>query len=336
MLGAVLVTAAIPAALLLGPMIAAIAFGVGGLELRIARPVFVLAQGVVGCLIAGSVDAAVVTDIARDWHVMAFAVIGTLLASTFVGWLMARYGTLPATAVAWGASPGAASAMVLIAAEQGADVRLVALIQYTRVIWVVLAASLISRFLLGATATGSAAAAAHHPAVTAAGLFATLVVIVAGSWLARRFRIPAGGVLVPLMLGALVNATGLVHLATPAWLLAAAYAVLGWYVGLQFERATLSRSARALPEISLAAIAVIALSGAIAWCLTRLGPYDGLTAFLAMSPGGIDSVAIIAVDGGADTPFVMAVQTLRVVVVIVTGPALARLIIRMARPRAGP
>ena len=95
---------------------------------------------------------------------------------------------------------------------------------------------------------------------------------------------------------------------------------IGWYIGLQFERATVGRSLRALPEIVAAAVAVIALCGAAAWILSRFEGYDAFTAFLATSPGGIDSIAIIALDGGADTAFVMALQTLRILLVILTGP----------------
>ena len=55
---------------------------------------------------------------------------------------------------------------------------------------------------------------------------------------------------------------------------------------------------------------------------------DQLTAYLATSPGGLDTIAIIAVGSTADVPFVLAMQTLRLILVVVTGPPLARLIAR--------
>ena len=54
----------------------------------------------------------------------------------------------------------------------------------------------------------------------------------------------------------------------------------------------------------------------LGWCV--------LTAFLATSPGGLDSVAIIAIGTHSDVSFVLAVQTLRLLVVIVTGPMVAK------------
>jgi uncharacterized membrane protein AbrB (regulator of aidB expression) len=51
---------------------------------------------------------------------------------------------------------------------------------------------------------------------------------------------------------------------------------------------------------------------------------DPLTAYLATSPGGADSVAIIAASTNVDLPFVMAMQTTRFVLVLLSGPSLAR------------
>ncbi len=43
--------------------------------------------------------------------------------------------------------------------------------------------------------------------------------------------------LLPMLLGALVQGSGWMMLELPEWLLAMAYAVLGWTVGLQFNKA---------------------------------------------------------------------------------------------------
>jgi hypothetical protein len=115
-------------------------------------------------------------------------------------------------------------------------------------------------------------------------------------------------------------------------LLDAAYATIGWYVGLRFTRETLLETFHALPGILVATVAVILLCAGWAFGLTRILPIDFLTAFLATSPGGLDSVAIIAVGSKADVSFVLAVQTLRLFVVLITGPMLAKWIARAAPP----
>lgn len=57
---------------------------------------------------------------------------------------------------------------------------------------------------------------------------------------------------------------------------------------------------------------------------------DPLTAWLAMSPGGADSVAIIAASTNVDVPFVIAMQMMRFIVVLFAAPPLARLLMRHA------
>lgn len=311
-------------------MLVAIVFGVAGSRVRVPRFAFICAQGIVGCLIARAVTADVLTDVAAEWDWMLFGIAATVVASTLVGWITIRFGTLSGSTAAWGCSPGAASAMVAMAEEFGADARLVALMQYVRVICVVLAASLVSRMLRHDVPAPGPVAAATSAGFDAAGFAATILVAVGGGWIGRRLRIPAGGLLVPLALGAALNATGWVHLTLPPWLLVAAYAAIGWYVGLQFERATIIHSLRSLPQVIAAALAVIVLCGLVAWVMARFGRHDLMTTFLATSPGGIDSVAILALDGGADAAFIMAMQTLRVLVVVATGPAIARFLARTA------
>jgi membrane AbrB-like protein len=91
---------------------------------------------------------------------------------------------------------------------------------------------------------------------------------------------------------------------------------------------------RALPAVFGSLVALIAACGAFAVLLVWLGGVDPLTAYLATSPGGADSVAIIAANSDVDLPFVMAMQAGRFLVVLATGPALARFIATRSWTRA--
>ncbi|MCG5475086.1 MAG: AbrB family transcriptional regulator, partial [Sinorhizobium fredii] len=53
---------------------------------------------------------------------------------------------------------------------------------------------------------------------------------------------------------------------------------------------------------------------------------DPLTAYLATSPGGLDSIAVIAASSDVDLPFVMALQTARLLIITLIGPVLARFV----------
>ena len=322
---------ALPAALLIGPMAAAIALGVGGFSVRVPSSGFSLAQAIIGCLVAHAVTPSILLSIAESWPLMLGTVAITVLASGVVGWVFVRYGSLPGTTAAWGVSPGAAAAMVGMAGDYGADARLVAVMQYLRMVLVVISASVVSHILMDGN--GSNAAAMPVGAVEAIdpkGFAATLAVAGVGVWAGWRLRIPSGALLVPMVLGALVQAGAGVTLQLPQPLLVVTYGVVGWSIGLRFNREVLGHAFRAIPQMLLSTALMIALCGLSAWFLVALLPTDPLTAYLATSPGGLDSVVVIALGSDANLPLVLALQTLRLFVVVLTGPPLARLIARHA------
>lgn len=314
-----------PAALLLGPMIAAIAFGVGGSRLNVPRPGFLAAQAMIGCLVAHAVTGQIASTLFEDGPLIVAVVLVTVAVSGLVGWTLTRLRILPGTTAAWGSSPGGASAMVAMAEDFGADPRLVAFMQYVRVAAVVFSASLAARFLMDGAPSG---AAAGGDGSDPASIVATLLVAAIGATVALKLRVPAGAQIGPMVLGSVLHTTGLVKMSLPVPILELAYACIGWYVGLRFTRETLRLTFTALPGILTATFAVIALCAGWGLMLTFLLPIDLLTAILATSPGGLDSVAIIAVGSKADVSFVLAVQTLRLFVVLLTGPLLAKWISR--------
>ncbi|MGO4123958.1 AbrB family transcriptional regulator [Inquilinus sp. YAF38] len=326
-IAALLQAAALPAALLLGPMVAGILVGIGGGTIRVPRQPYLGAQAIIGCLIAGAITPAILVSFLRDWPLFLAIVLATLAASSLLGWLMSRWQVLPGTTGVWGSSPGAATAMVLMAEAFGADARLVAFMQYLRVVCVATAASLIARFWVDAGDAGPAAIV-WFPPIDAGAFAATLALAGLGAAAGRRLRIPAGPMLVPLVVGAVLHGTGLIEIELPEWLLALAYALIGWNIGLGFTRSVLVHAARALPQILLSILALIAFCSGLAYVLVRTLGVDPLTAYLATSPGGMDSIAIIAASSDVDLPFVMALQTVRFSLVVLLGPAVARFIAR--------
>ena len=313
----------LPAALLLGPMLAGIAISAAGASLRVPNGFYLAAQALVGAMIARSLPLSHLGNILSEWPVLLFGVGSTLLAAAGIGWLLTRWRVLPGTTAIWGSSPGAASTMVVMAEAFGADVRLVAFMQYLRVMCVAGTASLIASLVM-AHGGHKPAAINWFPAFDGVGFAVTLALMLGSGFAAHRLKIPAGGFIVPMVVAGLMN--NLVHypVVLPPWLLALSYAVFGWSIGLRFTRAILLYAMRALPRLLLAIVVLITLCAGFGSILSHLAGVDPLTAYLATSPGGADSVAIIAASSKVDMPFVMTMQMVRFLAVTVTGPALAR------------
>lgn len=263
------------------------------MKLSIPRPCYLAAQAIVGCMIARAINPSVFGVLFNNWALVLAILLTTLAISGLTGWLLVRYSALPGATGAWGSSPGGASAMVVMAQEYGADVRLVALMQYLRVLFVVGAAALVVRYALGNEAQEMTQDIVWFPSLTQNFPFTLLLTAVA-CWLGMRLRIPSGAMLLPMLLGALAQGGGWLMLELPEWLLAMAYAVLGWTVGLQFNKAIFLLALKTLPQIIASIIGLILMCALMALALTHILQMDFMTAYLATSPGGLDTVAIIA------------------------------------------
>ncbi|MER8412093.1 MULTISPECIES: AbrB family transcriptional regulator [unclassified Mesorhizobium] len=323
--------ATLPAALLIGPMLAAIVAGTNGATVRVPRLLFGAAQAIVGCLVASSISADIFPVFYREWPLFLGVVVATVTASSLLGWLISRWRILPGTTAVWGSSPGAATAMVLMAGAFGADQRLVAFMQYLRVIFVSMTAALVAKMWVD-TSGVEIPAITWFPPIDAQAFAATIGIAFIGGLAGKLCRLPSPYFLGTFIFGGVIHLGLGVEMQLPPWLLAFSYAMVGWSIGLNFTRAILRHATRALPQIIASIVALIAFCGGLAFMISHLLGIDPLTAYLATSPGGMDSIAIIAAAAqNVDISFVMALQSARFLIVLLVGPSVARLVARSVR-----
>lgn len=317
----------LPATVLLGPMLAAIVFAGFEKQVKVPAPAFSLAQGVIGCMIAASIPISILGELVKDWPIFVAGISSAIIAACTMGWLLARLQILPGTTAIWGSFPGAASAMTIMAESFGADMRLVAFMQYMRVVCVSVVASSIAALWVGHSGA-PIPAVVWFPPVDWFWLAATLALILGSYALTQWRKIPSGMFLLPMLLGIVLINTGVMKMELPQWLLAASYAVVGWTIGSRFTKPILRHATRAFPRVLGSILTLIAICGIFAAGLVHFAGIDPLTAYLATSPGGADSVAIISASVDVDVPFVMAMQLGRFLVILIAGPALARMVVK--------
>src|SRR5262249_56595453 len=85
----------LPAALLLGPMIAGILVGSSGGTIRTPRLPIFAAQTIVGCLVARAITGDIVLRFLKDWPLFLGVILCIVAASTALGWLLTRWQVLP-------------------------------------------------------------------------------------------------------------------------------------------------------------------------------------------------------------------------------------------------
>jgi membrane AbrB-like protein len=307
-------------------MLAGILFSLGGVEIRIPKQIYTFSKGLLGVRIALTIEPGFWSILQASWLYLLGGTLWAMVASAALGVWLTRARIFPGTTAIWALSPGGANIMTILSADYGANPRLVGFCQYTRVVMVSLAAIVVSRFWV-TQPTQVTATLLLFPDLwvwIALGIGALSILVEAKS------RVPAGATLIPMVVAVLVRNLGEIPISLPFWILTPAFAIIGWQIGLGFSRAELKRAFHSLHYILSAILLMIVFSGLFAVVMVFSGSFDPLTAYLATSPGGMDAVVIIASGTEGDLSYITASQALRMILVIIVGPWLAKFCLRFA------
>lgn len=317
----------LPAAAFLGYLLAGIVFGISGSQAQVAPVVFRFGQACLGLLIAQWITPESLAVLLNDWPIIVMGLSSTLVASLLIALGLIHFGHSAPLTAAWGSAPGAAAAMVAAAEAHGVDSRMVATLQYLRILAAIITATLVSHWLAPQVHSLPVIENLSPEPTLLAVLLAFAIAIlgvIAGA------KIPNGANLLPLVIGIVLNAwqPGLIYLPESVALIA--FAAIGLHIGLRFDRATLSHIGRQLPVLLCAVFSLTLLCAGSAWLLAVLADRDFTTLYYALSPGGLDAMAIMAMESGSPMPLVLAMQTLRIVLVVILGSQFARLLLWLA------
>jgi len=272
---------------------------------------------IIGVGIGGAFTPEIFRD-AAGWWPSLLALLVFVPIAQFSGYLIYRKGGLsPATAY-FGAVPGGLMEMVVLGEEAGADVAILVLIQFLRLILTIVFVPILFAFLTGhavGSSAGVAMTGAENP-LEAWDIAALVVAAVGGYFLGRALRFPAAIMTGPLAASAIFHLTGVTDAVPPAWTIAMTQIVVGTGLGARFAgmlAATLRRGF-ALALLSTAASLAIAFLFAEGLHLTVGLPLSAV--FLAFAPGGITEMSLIALSLQISVVFVTLHHVLRIVVAI--------------------
>jgi uncharacterized protein len=219
-------------------------------------------------------------------------------------------------------SPGALSQITILAAEKGADVAGIAVVQTMRVI--ILTAAL--PLLLAATGIAPSAPP------TIAAIIASpveLAMLIAGSiaiaLLLRLLQFPASWMFGAMIASSVLHGTSLIEGGLPPWMRGVALVGIGAVIGTRFARiktSTLLSHVNAALGSFAVAVAISAVFVAIIAATTHVRFADVLVAF---APGAMDAMLALALTLHIDPIFVGAHHLSRFVFVSITTPGIVHL-----------
>ena len=311
---------------LIGGVVAALAFG---WQMTTPRPVWSAAQAVTGVALGAYVERSTVEAIGEHIVPVALVSVATLALTVVAGIALAWVSDLDRPTASFGMIAGGAAGIVAIADELDADNRLVAVLQYLRVLIIVVLTPLVATTIFPGD-HGFHGGAGHQAAGSLGDAALLLLVSVGGGLvLGRLVRLPAFSLLGPMLVAsALTLADVSFAQPLPAWIQNIAFAAIGLQVGLRFTPDSMRAAGRALVPGLVAIVGLLVGCALLALPLAPLADVSTLDAYLATTPGGLYAVLATAVGSGADTTFVLAVQVLRLFVMLLAAPVLARWLVR--------
>ena len=322
----------VPMGWMLGSLGATGAAALAGLDLKLHGILRWLVLSVIGLYVGNAIDLTLI-----DWLVRSKITVVVMLVLVTVQVLCSAQGMRWILGCNWATAmtacvPGGFSTMLVIAKEYGGDERVVAVVQVMRVVVVVAVISLTVR------AGGKMPLEADLAAVIEAypkGWIDAYLILLGGILIGLIVRIPIIFMVAPMILTGIWQYYSEAKFVLPPEPLSMALVILGSAIGVRFN---VFRSGRMLILV-LAGLGLgfflVSTSLATAWVLSMILDFPFFPILLAVSPGGISEINLIALANNIEPAFVSMHHMIRLIYVFLLVP-ITLMAVRMHAARTKP
>jgi len=259
-----------------------------------------------------------------DWYVgiAGVAVSGGLMVVSCTLYYR-KVGGYDRTSAYFSAIPGGLSEMMVLGEAMGGDARKISLSHGIRILTAVFLIAFYFRLFEG-----------YEPIdlisreTATAGWRDSMILVacaIVGWPGARLLRVPAAQLVGPLAFSAAAHLSGIVTAMPPAELIAAAQVALGATIGARFVGGGFREIWRVIAVSVGAALIMVAIAGMFAAALGELSNTSHTALFLALAPGGLAEMSIIALSFGTAAAFVSTHHIVRIILLVIIAPALFRI-----------
>lgn len=312
----------LPLPLLLGPMFACLAAALLKLPLKGVPGASASMRTVLGVAVGASITPEVV-DRAASMAASVALVPPFVLIIGLAGYpYFRRLCGFDKPTAYFAAMPGGLQEMVLFGHEAGADTRALSLVHTTRVLVIVSLLPALLEFAWGVRLNSAPGQAASD--IPLQELAVMVLCAVVGWRGGKMIGLFGAAILGPLVLATAASLAGLIHHRPPAEAILVAQFFIGIGVGVRYVGVT----GEEIRRIVLAALGYCALLAALSLAFAEtvhlMGAAPQMEALLAFAPGGQSEMAVLAIVAGADMAYVVTHHLVRIIVVILGAPLVAR------------
>ena len=322
----------LPLPWLLGAMIGTTVGAVAGAPIRGPNKLRPFVIPVIGVMLGSGVTSDILQRMLEFWPALVL-LVPFLAVSAAASYVVYRYlGRFDPVTAFFCAMPGGLNDMMILGEQAGGNSRRIALAHATRILVVITFVVLFYGFFLGVESdSGSGGRFVPLTLLTPSDWIILGACAAIGAPLATRLDMPAPQIVGPMILSGVAHGVGLVHVAPPTILVIVAQIVVGTVVGCRFLGATVQEIGREVLLGGGSTLVMIGVAIVFALGLSVMSGDPLELSFLALSPGGLTEMSLLALAMGQDVVYVSTIHIIRISLVIALAAPAFRLIRRMSR-----
>lgn len=303
------------------------------------RSWFLIGQYLLGIELGRNVNMTVMTIFQENWITVIVVISTSILFSFGTGLLLYRFSRTDKLTGLLATSPGGIATMPSIAEEVNANIGVVTAVQAMRVFLVVTIIPVVLFFIVnGSETVGFTSNPVVESPIQAAGYPSfvwTIPIMLAafvGAFIGKRIKLPAPwliGSLLGVIIFESVSTTIVDNTFTFSWphlIVVIGQILIGTSIGSRFRRSMFIGLKRIMIVSTIGTLLLIVAMYFCAYIVSSLTGISLVTSVLAFAPGGVVEMSTAAVSLHADSTFVVAVQTLRIIIVILLLPSFIKFI----------
>ncbi|MPV86484.1 AbrB family transcriptional regulator [Ostreibacterium oceani] len=317
---------ALPLPFLFGPMSACLIASLLGVKLQGMKPFSIGARTVLGIAVGTAITPAILQQASQMAFTLLLIPIYIILIGAIGVPFYQRFFGYDRVTSFYAAMPGGASDMIIFGQAAGGNARALSLIHATRMLIII---TIVPFFLayfndisLDAPIGQSASQLPWHE-------MAIMVVVAIIGWKGgEKIRLFGAAILGPLILSLVLSLGDILHHRPPSEAILVAQFFLGMGIGMHYQGITLKEIKKDITAGALFALILTTIAAFFALLAHAIGNVPWLEAIMAFSPGGQAEMTILAIVAGADLGFIVLHHLLRILLVILGAPLLARFLLK--------
>lgn len=190
--------------------------------------------------------------------------------------------------------PGGIVDSIALAEQAGADVRVVTLQHFIRILLVISAIPLLFLVIRGSAVGSMAGEVLSAADYDWRDIGLTFTIAMVGLFAGRKLKLPVAHLMMPLLLALVLSVSGVVTVHVPQWLQYTTQYMIGVSLGAQFTGISRRLLVRGLGVGVLSGIYMLGLAVSFALILTQFVPAEFEVLFISFAAGGLAEMSLIA------------------------------------------